>query len=372
MLKDDLEIYMITYNRKQRLSKTLQHLFSEESAIRNYPITILDNVSTDGSSEMIDEYCKKYSNLRHIRHHRNIGGNANIARAFELASKKYVWILCDDDEYDFSHWDEVEAAAEKDYDAILVANYVNPKKNIGYLIKQMTFTPSTIYKTDLLNQTVMSNLEFSIHNMFPHLAVACSIINDPQKKIYICDNWAVRMQPNPTDSSYIRGLQKNKVHPYMSHMFWSVGYVNAVQMIEDDKVREEVLQYMCEDLKDVSWKHNLDIISLFNKSRYENYLRNWLEIYVGFSKKQRLSLINYVLINYLKKILKNIISLKNGRDKQHKVVTLLGFKFKFKRRVKILQLLFSVKNSKNKKHKVITVLGFKIGIRCSSNKIKKK
>ena len=73
-------------------------------------ITILDNASTDGTSDLIKEYFKKFPNIVHIRHNRNIGGNANIVRAFESATKEYLWILCDDDFYCWDYWNELEQA----------------------------------------------------------------------------------------------------------------------------------------------------------------------------------------------------------------------------------------------------------------------
>lgn len=366
MLKDELEIYIITYNRREHLDKTLKQIFNDKSAIKDYNIIILDNASTDGTDELVANYQNICPNLKYIRHHRNIGGNANIARAFELASKKYVWILCDDDEYDFTHWDEVELAADMDYDAIVVANYVNPQANVGYLVKQMTFTPSTIYKTDNLTQTVMSNIEFSIHNMFPHLAVASHILNNPKKKIYICNHWAVRMVPN-SNSSYVRGLRKDEAHPYMSHMFWSVGYINAIQMIKSNEIRKIVIDNMCEDLSDVTWKHNLDVIYWVNKYGYEGYLKNILDIWFGFLPKHRRDLIT----DLLKKQICKIFSFKNSIDKRHKILTFLGIKFKIKRPIRLLDILFSVKNTKNKKHKVVSIIGFKFQFKRKQRKKKK-
>ena len=100
----DLQLFLITYNRKKKLQFTLDSLLN--SPVAKYDITVLDNASTDGTSEMLDEYAEKHENIKHVRHNVNIGGNANICRAFEMAAscgKKYAWILCDDDRYDWSN-----------------------------------------------------------------------------------------------------------------------------------------------------------------------------------------------------------------------------------------------------------------------------
>jgi glycosyltransferase involved in cell wall biosynthesis len=98
MLKDILEIFLITYNRKIYLQKTFNQIFANSSPIKNFDITILNNKSTDGTTELIEKYREKFNNIKHIIHNRNIGGNANIARAFELATKNmsgyYVTMIC--------------------------------------------------------------------------------------------------------------------------------------------------------------------------------------------------------------------------------------------------------------------------------------
>lgn len=239
-LKDKLEIILITYNRKQHLQNTFNQIFAEDSPIKNFPITILDNKSTDGTSELIEEYRIKFPNIKHIINNRNIGGNANIARAFEIASKEYVWILCDDDEYDFTHWKDVEKAIEENYDAIVVANYANPGRNLAQLIGQMTFVPAAIYKTENITDTVMVNCNFNIFSMFPQLAIVTHLINE-KKNIKILDNWIVKMVPHGGEETYTRGLETNK-HPLMSTMFWQCGFLHAIKLIKDNKLREAIIK----------------------------------------------------------------------------------------------------------------------------------
>lgn len=242
-LETILELFLITYNRKSHLINTLNSIFSQTSPIARLKITILDNKSTDGSTEIIEEYKKKYSNIIHIVNNRNIGGNANISKCFELANKKYFWILCDDDNYDWSHWSEVkENLLKNEYDAIVVSNYINPKENIAQLLCQMTFVPSSIYKTENLTDTVMQNAEYQISNLFPHLALTCKLIND-NKKILITDNWIVKMVVNKEDSSYTRGMDNDK-HPLMDCTTWSLGFLRTIQMINNKKNRDFIFYHL--------------------------------------------------------------------------------------------------------------------------------
>lgn len=241
-LNDKLEIFIITYNRKQYLKHTLEQVYSKKSPIRNFKITILDNKSTDGTSELIDEAIADFPNSKHVIHNRNIGGNGNIARCYELASKEYFWILCDDDEIDWtwSSWSQVESAINNGADCIVVSNYLHPKDNIGQLLGQLSFVPAGIYKTENLTDTVMQNIGFQVSCCFPQLALVCKLIND-NKRFVILDDWIVKMVEHPAVSSYTRGMDDDK-HPLIANMTWSMGFMKTIQMIHDEKVREEIIK----------------------------------------------------------------------------------------------------------------------------------
>ena len=145
-----LEIVIITYNRKREIKQTLESLMASYSPVRRCPITILDNCSTDGASEVCAEFAEKYENITHIRHPQNIGGNANICRAFEIAKEEYIWCLSDDDGLDWSAWQEIEEAMEAGYDQIqpqyanLTINKANQEAPLAPVVTDVTDTTITI------------------------------------------------------------------------------------------------------------------------------------------------------------------------------------------------------------------------------------
>ncbi|MFM7389999.1 MAG: glycosyltransferase family 2 protein [Vampirovibrionales bacterium] len=236
-----LDIHLITYNRQEYLARTLEQLFAEGSPVHRYGLTILNNASTDGSTELINEYAERYPTLlKHIVHPRNIGGNANITRAFELATAEYVWVLCDDDEFDFTHWHTVEEAMNDGADAVVVANYLNPQKNVAQLLGQMTFVPSTIYKTSIIDTTVMVNASFNIAMMFPQFAFVAPLINH-NKTIRIMEHWMVRMVLHGAEETYVRGLNNDR-SPFISRMFWQVGFLHALHLIHSDDIKRHVVR----------------------------------------------------------------------------------------------------------------------------------
>lgn len=231
LLKEQLEILLPTYNRKKHLLRTLTQLTAPESPVRSCSLTVLDNASTDGSSELIEEFAAKIPTIKHIRHAKNIGGNANIARAFEMARAEYVWVLCDDDAYDFSHWDECQAALDKHPAAVVVANYAAPQRDTAALFKQLSFVPAAIYRTDLITDDVLMNIYFNISNLFPHLAVAAAALNSGQP-MPVLEHALVTMQLNSGNDSYVRGVSQ-RPHRLMKEMFWSLGYLRSLPLLAD-------------------------------------------------------------------------------------------------------------------------------------------
>ena len=175
-LKEKLQIYIITYNRKEKFKRTLDFIFADSSPIKDLDITILDNASTDGTSELIEDYRQKHPNITHIKHPINIGGNPNICRAFEMGAscnKEYFWVLCDDDYFDFSNWYEVEEQIEKGTDIICLSNYVFEKPeqfdDKAYQLYQLTFVPAGIYKSSLITNNVLMTMYDSIYKMFQQI-----------------------------------------------------------------------------------------------------------------------------------------------------------------------------------------------------------
>lgn len=334
MIIDDLEIIIITYNRIKYLKNTLSQLFSNNSPIKDFKFTILDNKSNDGSSELIQKYVNKYPNIKYIIHNRNIGGNANITRAFEIATKKYVWVLCDDDEYDWTHWNTVEKAVKENYDAILVANYINPQKNTAQLLKQMTFMPSTIYKTEVITTTALVNAEFGISNMFPHLTFACKLIND-NKKIKILDNWIVNMVPHGGYETYTRGLNED-IHPYLNQTFWQIGFLNTVQLIKDTKLRTYIIDNM--HLENGNLLSNFIQLLKTNKFDFNNSLKNIFDAFCALNFRQKIVFIIALLCSFF------ILLSDKDKDKLKIQMTLANWNFKTK-----INFQKFIKKNKNKK-----------------------
>jgi len=294
VLKDRLEIFIITYNRKSELQETFKQILADASPIKDLTINVLDNASTDGSSEMIDEYCAKFPNLKHIRNNRNIGGNANAIRAYELSSKEYVWVLCDDDEYNWDGWSEVEQLIESDCDAIIVTSHKNPEQNIVQKICAMTYTPGVIYKTENITSTVIVNGYYLVYSFFPQMALALNLVNN-NKDIRVVKKNIVKPRPVPIDTTYTytRGLDNNK-SLNMSNTIWGGGMLNALNLLRDRTLKNEIIDgFIFNGRKEM----DPSFLVSFNRKAGNNSLKNLTDAFCEYSVKDKFRLLYWIVKN---------------------------------------------------------------------------
>ena len=291
-MKDKIDIVIITYNRKNLLKQTFEQIFSKNSPIKDFDITVLDNSSNDGTSELIDEYCAEHSNLKHIINSKNIGGNPNIAKALvEVPQKEYVWVLCDNDSYDWTAWNEIERAVLENNDAIFTRHCNNTPAEIFYTA---TLVSGCIYKTDIIQGSVIENIYDNIRFLFPHLAVIAQVINH-SGSVYIPTKDIVYSGINPEhDTSFIRGLEPDDLTESRRNIFWSVGYFNTVELIKDKQTRYNIIdgvRHYHKSLFDL-----FKTIMVKNKILYKNNRKNLLQIFNVLNFKQKLLFITAFLI----------------------------------------------------------------------------
>lgn len=295
MLKDTLEIILITYNRKPFLQNTFKQLLAETSPVKDLDITVLDNCSTDGTSDYLKELCSKHPNIKHIRHNRNIGGNANIARAFETVSKPYFWILADDDNYDFSAWQQVEDAIKDNADLIVVnTEIIKGKMNYGKLIRILTFLPANIFKSTYITPEILININYNISTWFPHMAVICEVFNRNGKIKILDKNLVISGKENNNGIEYHR---RTEAINYRSKMqFFEVGYIKTLIMLKDKKLRAQAAEYFA---MDDSFFFKISDTFKKNLTEYDNNIANYLEVLPSLSLWQKMRFFMAIALNYI-------------------------------------------------------------------------
>lgn len=240
---DSLQIFIVTYNRARYLRRTLTQLLAETSPVRNCEIVVLDNHSTDETRDVVKEFAPM-RNVTIVTHPRNIGGNANIVRAMELARpNSYVWTLGDDDFYDFANWHEVELAMVRGEKAICLARYILPderKNDVPSPLVQATFITGMIVHASLYSDTVVSEAYNAVHTLFPQMIPILSWVNRGGA-LFIVDRPVVFNGDDgcgEKDISYCRGSDVLEVSPYSREQTWLTGWSMVVASIRDRPLRE--------------------------------------------------------------------------------------------------------------------------------------
>ena len=323
--KDKLQIILITYNREQFLSKTLACLFSDTSPVRSVDITILDNHSTDGTKSLVKKYQSTYSNLKYICHNRNIGGNANIARAFEIATREYLWVICDDDEYDWSAWNDVENAIEENHNVICVADFNIPnekRKDTSYLIHQMTFLPSIIINTSLLTAEALRNIYDTAVFMFPHLAPIIMYINQGGE-IFLSERPIVHFGTHQADNSFIRGYSASMIFNRARTMSMIIGFLNLTSNLNNPKLAHQcfnVILFGNHKFKVGRYRFLSDIFLYLNGHKNDMHITD-LTMQAPFFLKTEIKVVHFLSNTFLYSLLSNSFvhrALKCLYDKCHK------------------------------------------------------
>lgn len=157
----DLSIVIITCNRSKYLQRLLDSL--SRSVFRECEIWVLNNASTDNTLQVCEEYKKFLKSLNIVTHKFNIGGDANILRAYEYGDKYYKWILCDDDILNLEEVDDlVEVFNNKKYDLIRIGDLgvVEEERGKGSTLGKLLHDPQslTFYSLGFVPNLIFRNV----------------------------------------------------------------------------------------------------------------------------------------------------------------------------------------------------------------------
>lgn len=364
MKRPTIFICLITYNRRNKLRNTLDQILSSASPISQNEIVILDNASDDGSSEIIEDYILKHPNIRHLRHKINIGGNANICRAFEMGASSdcdYVWVICDDDKFDFGNWGSVVKGMEQGEAVIGVSNYCfsTPEQmhEASRQIIQLAFVPSGIYRRDLLTGDVLINMYDTIYTMFPQLCISIDLINRGGKILIlnrpiVYNGFHLEEHPTYDDMSYTRGMVSSiTVSDRRKNQVWISGFSNILMLVNQASIRQESME-ACVPMNDCygDWdRFYNDIFTKYYNADLINYFNEILKVLPGSRQKEIRSYIKSSTSHKaqllcadelpeskrsrytIKYFLQAIFSISVSRCRRFWVIKLLGIRFKIKR-----------------------------------------
>ena len=200
-----LELFVYTYNRSRFLDATLKQLAA--SPFSSYQITVLDNCSTDDTPNVCEKYSSTFTKYRVIKHRKNIGACGNYLRAVEMAAAKYAWMICDDDNFDFSRCQDVLEQLELGQADLISLGTEGHGLILGtdcsieecaskqdYFLWH-TSIPSFIYKTELFDSAnIIAAYDYS-DSMLPHFPFIVSLA-EKNAHIYISKHVIIKKSEN--------------------------------------------------------------------------------------------------------------------------------------------------------------------------------
>ena len=285
---EKLQIIIVTYNRAKYLERTLNCLFDKDSPVKDVDVLVQNNCSTDNTKEICENFKQKYNNFSYITNRYNVGGCVNIAKAYENFSKDYLWILSDDDIYDWTNWGEVEKAIYTGKRAIIVSTDKLPecyKDNIPRILQIAALLPATIISKDLISSTVVKNCYEKSVSLFPHLLPLVSYINKGGT-FYLCKKEIVKWGGFEQNKSDIRscsfGDNLGVLNRRSLSMGLTNGFLDTVSDLHDHQMKYIITRLELEN--GFSWwskrrdgRINLDVI--IDQAIQNNYFYNLLDIY---------------------------------------------------------------------------------------------
>jgi len=124
-------IYTCVYNCEKYIEECIKSVVRQKN-FNEYEYIIVNDKSKDESLEIINEYAKRYENIKIVNNKKNIGLSSSSNIALSMARGKYITRIDADDYYPSKNAvrELINCIKHSDMDAIYPANYFGSKKTI--------------------------------------------------------------------------------------------------------------------------------------------------------------------------------------------------------------------------------------------------
>ena len=154
MEKEKVSIIVPMYNAEKFIGKTIESVLSQ--TYENWEMLIMNDVSTDNSLAVVNEYVKKDDRIKVVNTEKNMGVVKGRNHLIDLANGKYIAFL-DADDYWHSQKLEKQIQFMKEKNAgISCTEYTRVKEN-GEKINEVVIKPEISY-TDMLKNNYLGCL----------------------------------------------------------------------------------------------------------------------------------------------------------------------------------------------------------------------
>ena len=296
-----VSIIIPTYNREHLIGETLDSVLAQ--TYTNWECIVIDDGSTDNTSELLETYCKK--DTRYQYHHRPKdqpkGGNAARNYGFKVSKGEYInWFDSDDimlnqfieKKIQLLNSEKIKAIICSGYYTDLKLNILRPTKyfNEGNLFKEFTLrksdilTPSVLFRKSTLNPLELFNINLTDAQETDFFHRFLFYVKDGEYE-YINEKLFLYRKHN-------NSIGSNKIGNYNLRNRFSQSYVEFENLKRVIKIGDrEMINFIYKALL------NLMFLAMDNKDKHTyNYILKGIRSYykdIGFLKYE-------VLICYLK------------------------------------------------------------------------
>ena len=175
-----ISVIVPVHNTVNYLRKCIESIRNQ--SLENIEIILVDNLSTDGSSEVCDEYASMDTRVKVI--HLSVA-NASVARnaGIDMASAPYIGFIDSDDYIDVNMYEELLASITS-YGVDLVYSNFQIEHDDG-VYDMMCDRLNSSCCTKLFKKTLFSSLKFPIHNMYEDRLILHQWILESEKVVWI-------------------------------------------------------------------------------------------------------------------------------------------------------------------------------------------
>lgn len=117
-MDDLISIVLPVYNGEKYLHESIESIISQ--TYKNWELLILDDCSTDRSSQIAQEYAQKDARIRYFRNDSNLQLPRNLNKGFSLAKGQYLTWTSDDNRYKSEALERMYMALKEHSDAQFV------------------------------------------------------------------------------------------------------------------------------------------------------------------------------------------------------------------------------------------------------------
>jgi glycosyltransferase involved in cell wall biosynthesis len=241
-----LEPVLITYNRSADLQRTLAAFLSV--GLTSIRLHVLDNASTDDTATVVATAQAKWPNLIYHKNIYNIGGNANILRAVEIANSEYSWVVGDDDSWQLEDISELCAVLNEGKADVIRLGWLVSEQSRGKMLEatelvereNMFFASLSMISATIIRRDIITpNLPHSymgINDAYPQLVPILRSIGQRPLQTYTVSHDLMMHTPSTTPGYYFGDLE------------WWSSWFRMSRFLEVKKLRRifvgEVARYM--------------------------------------------------------------------------------------------------------------------------------